>query len=265
MVTKLPHHATKSERNMLTLRHNYLTLTNPKRFNPICKNTLRQYNDYKNEISSKTKSKIKTRLVHWSMVSERIYFTTLTFPNCPSEQQARQKLKQFLTKIKPLYYFYSVESSGRNNIHFHLCIELQLHGQNVEEIVRNVWQSITKSNSPFQSKTKRVWDMKGLANYLLKGSENELSSKPYGNSRSLSDFDSVRITDTSEIERITFGAVLIAKSKYAVVLAINQKAKRSLTHILRFKYRKRKKKIRERQSNARNKIISQTKLQTVRN
>ncbi len=85
-------------------------------------------------MSSRTKSKIRKKLIAWSRNINTLTFVTLTFCNIVEDKQAVKILKNFLDYAKKFYpqfqYLWVAERQAKNksfpdNIHFHLVTNIQ--------------------------------------------------------------------------------------------------------------------------------------------
>ena len=178
----------------------------------------------------------------------QIYFTTLTFASRPTEESAKQDLKKFMAYLRPtcFYYFWCMEKSGQigDNIHFHLLLDLPTNTD--FNALTQKWQRITKSSSPFASKISRIYDYKGLIEYLLKGHEHTQEGRQFGISRSLADMKPIKLTrDESkqfvEVEHANLS--ILRKLDYFTILIPNARLKAKITKRYLIKYTNRKSEI----------------------
>ena len=124
----------------------------------------------------------------------------MTFPNRPTEAKAKSDLKKYLATARTLgidYYFWTLEKSGQfgDNLHFHLLI--QCPDATIKTLSLR-WDSITKSSSPHSTNAQKVYDHKGMIEYLLKGHEHERLSRQFGMSRPLADFKPIKLNDVEQ-------------------------------------------------------------------
>ena len=178
----------------------------------------------------------------------RIYFTTLTFATRPSEAEAKADLKKFIAHLRPtcFYYFWCMEKSGQigDNIHFHLLLDLPTNTD--FNALTQKWQRITKSSSPFASKVSRIYDYKGLIEYLLKGHEHTQEGRQFGLSRSLADMKPIKLDKAEsqqfiEVEETNLS--IFKRLDYFTILIPNAKLKAKITKKYIFKYTNRKSEI----------------------
>ena len=181
----------------------------------------------------------------------RIYFTTLTFATRPTETEAKTALKKFIAHLRPtcFYYFWCMEKSGQigDNIHFHLLLDLPTDTD--FNALTQKWQRITKSSSPFASKVSRIYDYKGLIEYLLKGHEHAQLGRQFGLSRSLADMKPVKLSKAEsqqfmEVEETNLS--IFKRLDYFTILIPNARLKTKITKQYLFKYTNRKSEIRGR-------------------
>ena len=178
----------------------------------------------------------------------RIYFTTLTFGNRPTETEAKADLKKFIAYLRPtcFYYFWCMEKSGQigDNIHFHLLLDLPTNTD--FNALTQKWQRITKSSSPFASKVSRIYDYKGLIEYLLKGHEHSQEGRQFGLSRSLADMKPIKLDKAESqqfIEVEESNLSVFKRLDYFTILIPNARLKTKITKRYIFKYRNRKSEI----------------------
>ncbi len=138
----------------------------------------------------------------WQSSKDNINFITLTFPNQPTEAEAKISLKKYLATARTLgidYYFWTMEKSGilGDNLHFHLLI--QCPDATISTLSKR-WDSITKSSSPHSTNAQKVYDYKGMIEYILKGHEFERDSRQFGMSRPLSDFAPIKLNDVEQAD-----------------------------------------------------------------
>jgi hypothetical protein len=136
-------------------------------------------------MSSRTKAKIRRKLIAFAQLEEKLTFLTLTFCNEVEDQKAVEVLANFLenvSKAKPNFqYLWVAEKQSKNkvfenNIHFHIITNQRF------KIERwwSYWLDLQakhgitprdenfKPSSAFDIKAVRGSNLKGIVNYLTK-------------------------------------------------------------------------------------------------
>jgi hypothetical protein len=163
----------------------------------------------------------------------QIHFITLTFPNAPTEEKAKSALKKYLATARTLgidYYFWTLEKSGMfgDNIHFHLLI--QCPNATLKPLADR-WDKITNSTSPHSTNAQKVYDHKGMIEYLLKGHEHERLGRQFGMSRPLADFKPIKLNDFEQrdfIEENEEDLRLFAVKDYYTILFPTPKLRKKI-------------------------------------